>query len=344
MNIGVVIAGDTWHFFQDIYKDFKSRYSVSEFEYRRFGAPVFNKRINRYLFNRDLETFLRSQEVVFFEWASELLVAATQRPKLTRIVTRLHRYEMFKWVEQVNWANVDRVILVSHYMARKFAEKFPEHAHKTVVIPESIATDRFQLIQKPFNGDIGTLCYPSPRKRVYELILAYAELSEKRPGFKLHIGGAGNKHPDYNDAIRDLVKKLGLEEQVIFYGEVHEAWNWYQNIDIFISNSYSEGLQVAPMEAMASGRYCLAHHWGGAEELLPAENLFLTNRELEEKIFTYSDLPEAEKQRLQEKMRAIACENFDNELIKNKVRKVVEEVVQEPLSKVAIRADNGSSL
>lgn len=329
MRLGVVLADDTWHFFNDIYEDLKTRYSVDVFQRRRFGAPVFNVRINRYLFNHDLETFLNSHDVIFFEWASDLLAAATQLPKRGRIVTRLHRYEMFQWSGQINWANVDKVILVSRAMQQKFARDFPEHAHRTVVINESVSTQRFQPVSKPFAGDIGTLCFPTPRKRVYELILAFAELNRRRSGYRLHIGGSSNKFGDYNDALHSLVKKLALEDQVIFYGKVSEPWNWYRNIDIFISNSYSEGLQVAPMEAMASARYCLSHYWDGAEELLPEDHLFLTDSELLAKIFEYADWPEAEKRRQQEEMRRIACEKFDLEQIKEQLRGVIETLTGE---------------
>jgi glycosyltransferase involved in cell wall biosynthesis len=337
MQLGVVIAGDPWLFFEEIYEDLRSRYSVSLFEHRRFNIPIFYTRINRYLFHHGLETFLANQDVVFFEWASELLIAATRLPKKAKIVTRLHRYEMFEWASKVNWANVDRVILVSHAMQKKFSERFPDHAHKSVVIHESVSTEKFQPVSKPFNGDIGTLCFLSPRKRVYELVLAFAELVQKRDGLRLHIGGSSNKYGDYTDALYSLVQKLELNDKVIFHGGVSEPWKWYPNIDIFVSNSYSEGLQVAPMEAMASARYCLSHHWDGAEELLPVEHLFLTNAEMHAKILAYCDLPEPEKRCEQEKMRSIAIEKFDIGRIKSQIRDVIEDAAREAV----VSARNG---
>jgi glycosyltransferase involved in cell wall biosynthesis len=163
---------------------------------------------------------------------------------------------------------------------------------------------------------------------VYELVLAFAELEKKRPGLHLHIGGSSNKFSDYNDALHSLVRKLNLQDQVTFYGDVSEPWTWYPKIDVFVSNSYSEGLQVAPMEAMASARYCLSHHWDGAEELLPVDHLFLTDAELQERILAYCDLPEDEKRREQAEMRAIASEKFDLELIKGQIRDVIESAAE----------------
>jgi len=86
-----------------------------------------------------------------------------------------------------------------------------------------------------------------------------------------------------------------LEDSITLTSPVTDAHSWLQSIDIFISNSYWEGLQNALIEAMATGCYCISHAWGGVEEALPAENICVTDRELEEKIIQYSALPEIEK-------------------------------------------------
>ena len=112
----------------------------------------------------------------------------------------------------------------------------------------------------------------------------------------MHIaGGMDQSFEDYYYALQSIVADLGIQEKVTFYGNVKETWDWYHKIDIFISNSYSEGLQVAPMEAMASGCYCLSHRWRGADELLPQEYLYFTDTELREKILQYCVTSEEKK-------------------------------------------------
>jgi glycosyltransferase involved in cell wall biosynthesis len=265
--------------------------------------------------------------VVFFEWASELLVAATQLPKVCGIVTRLHRYEMYEWADRVNWEAVDRIILVSQAKEREFVARFPDQAVKIVVCGVSTSLEKFVPRPKTFSGDIGTLCHLIPRKRVYDLILTFKELTQKRSDLHLHIaGGPDPGHQDYYIALWHVVKELNLGDDVTFYGRVTDPWNWYHKIDVFVSNSYSEGLQVAPMEAMASGCYCLSHRWDGAEELLPQENLFYTSAELQKKILRYCEIPETEKQEQRARMRAIACDKFDINQTIAQVLQVVEEV------------------
>jgi glycosyltransferase involved in cell wall biosynthesis len=225
---------------------------------------------------------------------------------------------------------VDRVILVTEAKRREFLSRFPFMADKAVVIPEAVSLQRFQSQIKPFAGDIGILCHLTPRKRVYEVILAFAELQARQPGFRLHIGGGEHEfHGDYAAAMRQLVKRLNLDEQVIFYGNITDPENWYRNVDVILSNSYSEGLQVSPMEAIASGCYCLCHLWDGAEEFYPEENLFIHESELIEKLLAYSRLSQKEKETHIRRLQEIIRSKFDLDHTKLRLRAVVEEAAEQ---------------
>ena len=79
--------------------------------------------------------------MVFFEWASGLLASASHMAKTCGIVTRLHRYEMYRWADRINWDAVDRLILVSQAKLREFSAAFPQHVHKAVVIPEAVSVN-----------------------------------------------------------------------------------------------------------------------------------------------------------------------------------------------------------
>jgi glycosyltransferase involved in cell wall biosynthesis len=326
MRLGIAIE-ETWDFLHEIYADLAAHHDVSLFQRRQFSLPVFNTRINRTLFRRDLDAFLRANDVVFFEWASELLAAATQLPKSAGIVTRLHRYELYRWADQVNWDAVDRIILVTEAKRREFTRRFPRQADKIVVIPEAVSLQRFQPAAKPFGGDIGILSHLRPRKRVYELILAFHRLNQQRPGFHLHIGGGeAPGFGEYYEAMRALVSKLGLEEDVTFYSHVERPEEWYPRIDIFISNGYSEGLQVSLLEAIASGCYSLSHFWDGADELMPADTLYFGEAELMERILCYADMPEVEQVRRRQTLQEVVRARNDVDETKRQVRELIEMV------------------
>jgi len=326
MKIGIAIE-ETWAFFHEIYADLSKHHETSLYEPKIRKSPVFRERLNRYFTRRDMAQFLSNNQVVFFEWASRLLAQASHMPKTCGLVTRLHRYEMYHWLDQVNWDAVDRVIVVSEAKRREFARRLPDQASKLVVIPEAISLQRFSSQPKPFQGNIGILCHLTPRKRVYELILSFYELSQRRPDLHLHIGGG--EHPrfkDYYQALRSLVSGLGLEEKVTFHGNQEDPAGWYRGIDIFVSNSYSEGLQLSPMEAVACGCYCLCHRWEGADELLPEENLYYTEQEFIRQVEAYLDLSEAEKQQKICALQEWVTTRFDVDRTKLRIREVVETV------------------
>jgi glycosyltransferase involved in cell wall biosynthesis len=326
MNIGIFLE-ETWDFFNDIYQDLSNFHRTSLFQRRLVKLPFFNTRINNYLLLNDLKEFMKKKDVVFFEFASELLMIASHLPKTCPIVTRLHRYEMYKWVDLINWEAVDKIILVSQAKKKEFVNRFPNLERKTEVIPVSVSLDKFRFIEKEYMGDIGILCHFTPRKRIYDLILTFRDLLNYNDNFHLHIGGGEHvSYKDYALALRTLVLDLDIEEKVTFYGHLNEPKDWYPNVDIFISNSYSEGLQVAPMEAMAIGCYPLVHHWRGAEELVPEENLFFTGQELVSKILKYSETPDVDKKIIRNKISSIACEKFDITSTKIRIRELLEEV------------------
>jgi glycosyltransferase involved in cell wall biosynthesis len=331
MRLGVVIE-ETWDFLHEIYADLQAHHQTSLYARpARVHLPVFDGRVNGYRFRKSLRDFTAGHDVVFFEWASELLLEVSRMPKTCGIVTRLHRYELYEFAPRINWDAVDRVILVSDAKMREFAAAFPAHAHKTVMIPEAVSLTRFRATPKAFNGDIGILCHLKPRKRVYDLVLTFKELVDRRPGFHLHVGGGlATGFEDYYVSLHQLVDRLGLRDKVTFYGHQAKPEEWYPKVDVFISNGYSEGLQVAPMEAVASGCYCFSHHWDGADEFFPPENLYYTSGQLQERLLAYADAGDAARQAARERLRAILASRFDVDETKVRVRRVIEEAAAAP--------------
>ncbi|MAT44683.1 MAG: hypothetical protein CL609_20300 [Anaerolineaceae bacterium] len=326
MKVGIVI-NETWAFFQEIFDLFLQNHQAELFKPSPVKAPILKQRFQRYQYQRDMDQFARSNQVLFFEWASESLAHFSFRPKQSGIVARLHRYELYQWADKINWQNIDQLIVVSQAKKNEIIQDFPQLKNKVSVITEAVNLEHFNFKPKPFSKQIGTLCHLSPRKRVYELILAFEESKLYQQGYTLHIGGG--RHPkfgDYYKAIHQLVNRLGLGEAIQFYEHVENAKAWYEKIDIFISNSYSEGLQVSPMEAIASGCYCLSHYWDGADELLPLDNLFITGQEMNQKIKDYAALsPEQQLQKITDLKNRVSLQ-FDIKNISKEIVSLVENV------------------
>jgi glycosyltransferase involved in cell wall biosynthesis len=276
----------------------------------------------------DLQRLLNSNDIVFFEWADNLLVQASQMQHTCKIVTRLHRFELYERAQYINWDGVNQIITVSSSKRHELEKQFPACIGKISVIPSAVSLRKFAFEPHPVNHRIGTLSHLFSRKRVYELILAFYELTlHGYPQATLHIvGGRKKYYEDYEVALHQLVKKLHLEKCVQFYGHVTDPASWYQNLDIFVSNAYSEGLPAALLEAMACGCYSLTHCWDGVEEVLPDTQIFYTNTELISKMIKYFQTSSTEQQVLQSRMRQIVEERFNLDQTKVQMRNLIEEV------------------
>lgn len=326
MKLGLVVDGPG-SFVRELMADFQSHYETRVFNFAERRWPFFHSRINRWNLRRSLSKFLRDNDVVFFEWAGPLLVVASHLKVPGRIVVRLHSYELFEYAPRIRWESVERVLLVSRAMQQHFSERYPEAAGKSAVINNGVDLQRFHSSERRYSGVMGMVATLIPIKRIYEVILALYELNRTGICLELRIAGPRDQGADadrYYLAMQRAVRQLGLEGQVSFVGAVADPSEFLRGLDIFISNSYWEGQQVALLEAMASGCYCLSHFWDGVVQVLPEDYVFVTDGELRQKISDYCAMPEPVQRQHREKMRAIACEKFDIEQTKTQIRAVLE--------------------
>ena len=86
----------------------------------------------------------------------------------------------------------------------------------------------------------------------------------KRKDIRYVICGIG----PMEEALKKLVKTLGLADQVTFAGYRTDVGDYYQAADVFVISSYREGLPVAAMEAMTACIPCVASRIRGSVDLL----------------------------------------------------------------------------
>ena len=326
LALGLVIDGPPG-FVQGLLGDWRSRYQTTVFAHRALRLPVLEERTNRLRLKRALARFMAAHDVVFFEWAGPLLVAASHLGTSTPIVVRLHSFELFAYAPRVNWGAVTRVVLVSRAMQRRFCDLFPAQAEKTCVVHNGVDVARFAHQRSHVGGVVGTLGNILPIKRVYELILSVHQLAESGDRVSLRIGGPegeGTEGARYYVAVQRLIRTLSCGERVSIVGRIEDPAAFLKGLDVFVSNSYWEGQQVALLEAMAAGCYCLAHAWDGAEEVLPPECLFLTDTQLRDKISAFLGSTQPEKLERQVAMAAIAAGQFSAADMQDRIRAVIE--------------------
>jgi glycosyltransferase involved in cell wall biosynthesis len=120
---------------------------------------------------------------------------------------------------------------------------------------------RLGLGAGPVVGTIGRL---SPVKGQRYMVGAMKAVIEKRPDCQAVLLGEGTEEP----SLRALAASLGISDAVHFYPSCPDTAKFLSIMDVFVFPSVKEGLGIALLEALASGRACVASSIGGIEDIL----------------------------------------------------------------------------
>ena len=113
--------------------------------------------------------------------------------------------------------------------------------------------------------------------------LAVQALGVLGPHTRLDIIGDGPLRGE----LEQLVRRLGLGEQIVFHGYLADPLPWVAKADVFVLPSFSEGIARAALEALHLGVPCVLRDVDGNRELIrPRHNgaLFTRNEDLPEAV------------------------------------------------------------
>ena len=177
--------------------------------------------------------------------------------------------EHFYKLSSCAYKNCDQVISLFEG-AREIQIELGCDPNKTRVIPNGVDETKFESIpQKTDDSEInlGIVARVTPIKDIKTLINAYAAAVERVPNITLYImGGADQDYEDYFEECQELARNLHLN-RVKFTGNINVP-DYIGKMDIIILTSISEGQPFSLLEAMASGKPCIATRVGCCEELL----------------------------------------------------------------------------
>ena len=129
-----------------------------------------------------------------------------------------------------------------------------------------LSAERPPLAEREFPR-IGFVGRVVPIKDVKTLILAFRQVSQVLPTARLEIMGPTEEDVAYFQECENLVKLLGLGDQVTFHGRVNVV-EWFPKVDIQVLTSISEGQPLVILEGYCSGLPCVASDVGSCRELL----------------------------------------------------------------------------
>lgn len=135
---------------------------------------------------------------------------------------------------------------------------------KLATIWNGIDTERFAYGGPAAGGPAVMVGRMVPLKGVETLLRAAALVVAACPSFQLELAGDGESLP----GLRRLAGELGLAGHVRFLGEVGDVAGLLGRASLFVLPSYSEGISLTLLEAMARGLPVVATAVGGNAEVV----------------------------------------------------------------------------
>ena len=171
-------------------------------------------------------------------------------------------------------ANADGLVTVGHELKRNFIRELGDFEVK--VVPNGVDVDRFlpdRAAREETRRKYG-IPLDSPvllsvsrlveRKNIDQVLRAIPHLAERLPGFRFLLVGEGPE----DGKLRDLTRKLGVDNRVVFTGFVseEEKTHIYLSSDAFIQLSSREGLSISLLESKAAGLPAIVSDSKGTRE------------------------------------------------------------------------------
>ena len=91
------------------------------------------------------------------------------------------------------------------------------------------------------------------QKNHTRLLDIFAEVIKTVPEARLALIGTG----ELEDSVKEKAKALGIQDKVLFLGQMGDVSEWYMAMDCFVLPSLFEGLPVVGIEAQATGLPCV---------------------------------------------------------------------------------------
>lgn len=169
-----------------------------------------------------------------------------------------------EWLNRLTARWCTRVVAVSHRVQEYLEHDVGLPAWQLTTISNCVDVDRFAMAPPDFSAPlvVGSVARLSAEKDHESLLVAFVEVRRQRPDARLLIAGSGPERP----RLEQRVVALGLGEAVEFLGHVVDVRTVLRQLQVFVQSSHVEGLPVAVLEALASGRPVIAAAVGGNDE------------------------------------------------------------------------------
>lgn len=177
-------------------------------------------------------------------------------------------------LERRNARRADLVLSTSHYCCERILTHYGVTPERLRQVPEGIDLSLWQPqgtnAAAPDRQPFRVLCVARqyPRKRIADLITAFATVVQRLPQARLTVIGDGPEHGE----LVALVRRLGLQGKADLLGALAsdaEVRAWYGRASVFCLPSEQEGFGIVFLEAMAAGLPVVSTTAAAIPEVVP---------------------------------------------------------------------------
>lgn len=237
-------------------------------------------------------------------------------PEVEGVVNCFHKNIFFLLLFRIQ-----TVISVSRAINAAFKVNYPRHAQKFHEVLNGVDINRFakkgsgEEVRKRWGLSaqhfvVGTVANFKKVKNHACLIRAACRLKETHPQLCLFFVGTGFSRDVDNscEEVRALIRDLGMQDKVVLAGYQEDIPEMLSAFDAFCLPSFSEGLPVSLLEAMAAQLPVIASDVSGNKEVVTHEKtgLLFPSDDDEQLAFLLGDLMSDSG-----RLREIAANGFD---------------------------------
>ena len=181
------------------------------------------------------------------------------------VYNRRRSFKIFKILDTFIYSRYYKIICVSKQVQVALIEWLPNLKRKSVVTSNAVPVSDLSIGSTVKKYDILFVGRLTKAKGVDILIKAIKILKEKyQKEIKAAIVGEGY----LEEELKELVKELGIGEEVEFLGVRKDIEKLMKSTKLFVLPSRWEGLPLTILEAMSSGAAIIATKVGGITEVI----------------------------------------------------------------------------
>ncbi len=219
---------------------------LSHYPFDKKFKSIFT--VHGWAFNED-RNFMEKALIFFVQW---LTVALTNK---TIVISKQDYRQALKMplIPKNKFEIIPLGINISE-------EGYAKRKARDILIKSNIVFDPETILA-------GTVAELTKNKGLDYFIQAIYGLKKRGGNIKAVIIGEGEDE----NKLKELVRRLGLESDILFAGFIADAWKLLRSFDIFVLPSLKEGLPYTILEAMAEGIPVIAASTGGIPDLIQNE-------------------------------------------------------------------------